>query len=233
MIPPTDSDLVKAAAATYQPSSEPLFEDFEKAIRVFKSRTADDSLTILAVEGTHSSLGWAIDFAGASIEDQQGMNHATLGLVHSGFYASAVSALARCALVAAEGPYAICGHSLGGALALLIGGLLAQDAFEGRDLTPVKIGAFAPPRVGAQTFVDFITHIPICAYRYGDDPVTEVPMTTLLCPYRQVPLIHVGPPQRFRSPLLSDVTGLIRGFHHIANYVAAVLAREQSTMAES
>ena len=206
---PTDSELVDCAAATYALAAQPFFEDADKAIRIFLTKRSADGLNILAVEGTHDPLGWLIDFFAAKIDDQQGLNSASLGFIHAGFYASAVAALTRCALVAAKGPYAICGHSLGAGLALLIGSLLLQD-----DLPPVKIGAFAPPKVGGATFVKVVTSIPFCAYRYGNDPVTGVPLTFMDFPYEQVPLTEIG-------------SAMIDPFrcHAIGNYVAGVKAK--------
>ena len=214
---PTDAELVRCAAAAYDPAAIPHFEDADNAIRVFLTTRAD-GLNIIAIEGTHDVVGWALDFIAINVEDQQGINHATLGLVHAGFYAAAVSALTRSALIAARGPYAICGHSLGAALALLIGALLADDM-----LPPVKVGAFAPPRVGGEIFVKAATARPFCAYRFGDDPVTEVPIWfPPRFAYKQVPLTQIGPQPLLKYPLLGDIRGLVRGFHHFPNYVSGV-----------
>ena len=202
---PSDGDLVDQAAATYS-QPETYFEDIKSAVRVFL--TQGDGFNIIAIEGTHDALGWAVDFFGAAVEDQQGLNHQTLGFIHAGFYDAAVTALTRCALVAVRGPYAICGHSLGAALALLIGALLADDGYP-----PVKIGAFAPPRVGGAKFVQKVTSIPLCAYRYGNDPVPEVPLSIWSLPYVQVPLTQVGEPMA--NPF---------SCHTIRNYVDAVHA---------
>lgn len=210
---PSDIELVDAAAAT-RGSAKPYFEDIDRAIRVFLTRRGD-GLNIVAIDGTHDTLGWAVDFLALGVTDEQSMTHDTLGFpIHSGFYESAVTCLARLALVAANGPYAICGHSLGAALALLIGALLSQDTFNNRTLAPVKIGAFAPPKVGGQKFIDAIMKIPFCAYRFGDDPVPEVPFTIPFLPYMQVPLTQVGAPMT--DPLWC---------HHIRNYVEAVHGR--------
>jgi hypothetical protein len=217
---PTDVELVGYAAETYT-RSDPYFEDANSAIKVFLTKRAD-GLNIIAIEGTHDPLGWALDFIGAEVEDQQGMNHATLGWVHAGFYASAVVALTRCALVAAQGPYAICGHSLGAALALLIGSLLSQDDFNGRSLAPVKIGAFAPPRVGDAAFVKVATSMPFCAYRYNVDPVPQVPLTiTPAFPYMPVSMTALPGP----SIPLFDIKRRVE-CHHIENYVVGVKASQ-------
>lgn len=209
---PTDAELVGYAAATYDPAAVPYIDDVNNSIRSFLFTRAD-GLNIIAIEGTHNPLGWALDFFGVTIRDQQGMNHETLGWIHAGFYASAVASLTRAALIAASGPYAICGHSLGAGLALLIGALLSQDELGDRGLAPVKIGAFAPPRVGGDAFVKTINAIPFCAYRFGNDPVPEVPITIPDFPYRQVALTQVG------APMLDPFK-----CHDIQNYVAAVKA---------
>ena len=104
-------------------------------------------------------------------------------------------------------PYALAGHSLGAAMALLLGGLLIN-----RGRPPMKIGAFAPPRVGGDQFVKAVGKVPVSAYIYGNDLVPDVPFTILPAfPYEQVRLIQVGQP---RADRLSC--------HAIANYVAAV-----------
>ena len=204
---PSDADLVDAAAATYAVSAQPIFEDVDHAVRVFITQRSDLT-NVIAIEGTHDALGWALDFFGATVEDQQGMNHATLGWLHAGFYASAVTALTRCALIAIRGPYAICGHSLGAGLALLIGALLIEDGYP-----PIKIGAFAPPRIGGAKFVKVATSVPFCAYRFGNDPVPEIPLALPGFPYEQVPLNQVG------TPMVDPFK-----CHAIENYVNAVHA---------
>jgi lipase (class 3) len=210
---PTDAELVDAAAGTYEPTATPIFEDVGTAIRVFLT-VRDDGINIIAIEGTHSPLGWLLDFAGIKAEDQQGVNHASLGFVHGGFYASAVAILTRCALIAEKNPYAICGHSLGAALALLVGALLIDDG-----LPPIKTAAFAPPRVGGPNFVRTACSVPFCAYRYGGDPVTEVPMTLPSVPWTQVPLRILPATVPFLDPF---------HYHAIGNYVTAVHALPQA-----
>lgn len=212
---PTDVELVNAAAATYVPNIEPYFEDADKSIRVFQTTRIDDGLKIFAIEGTHNRLGWFIDLFSLTLLDQQGLDHRSLGPIHAGFYASAVAALTRIALVAQREPIAITGHSLGAALALLLTGLLIDLG-----IAPVKVGAFAPPRVGGPLFVKVATSIPFCAYRWGNDPVTEVPARILDLPdfpFIQVPLSAIGK-RRLWAP----------GCHNITNYVSGVAAATQN-----
>ena len=202
---PTDSELVDAAAGTYRVGVEPFISDLNQAIRVFKT-VRDDGLIIIAIEGTHNAAGWLIDFFGASAEDQQGMDHQTLGFLHAGFYASAIAPLARIVIATDDKPYAICGHSLGAIMALMIGGLLIQDG-----LPPVKIAAFAPPRGGGAQFVKVVTSVPCSAYQFGNDPVPDIPVVIPDWPWAQVPLIKIGKPMFYPFSC-----------HAIANYVAGV-----------
>ena len=207
LVLPTDVELVEAAAATYVRGSQPFIADLDSAIRVFKTVRADGLITI-AIEGTHDAMGWLLDFLGTKSDDEQGMNHQTLGFLHSGFYASAVAPLTRIALAVNGKPYAICGHSLGAVMALMIGSLLIQDG-----LPPVKIGAFAPPRGGGAQFVKVATSVPFCAYRFGNDPVPEIPVAIPEFPWQQVPLTAIGKPMTWPF-----------GCHAIENYVAGVRA---------
>ena len=213
IVPPTDSALVDLAAGTYQPGRIPFISSADGAADVFVTR--DPDITHISVEGTHNVQGWAADFFALYVADtvQAGAahavtNHPTLGMLHAGFYALALGLVGRLSLTAKAGPYDIEGHSLGAALALLLGALLIDDG-----LPPIKIGAFAPPRVGGTRFVKIATSVPFCAYRFGNDPVPDVPFTLPGFPYAQVPLKQIGMPK-------------IDPFecHHIANYVEGVHA---------
>jgi hypothetical protein len=94
-------------------------------------------------------------------------------------------------------------------LAAMLAALLTDNG-----LAPLKIGLFAPPRAGGAAFVKVVTSIPFCAYRYGNDPVTDVPLALPDFPYVQVPLVAVGTPCSIAAEC-----------HHIQNYVAAVHSR--------
>lgn len=206
----SDHTLVLAAAATYDIAAIPSFEADDHALRVFMTKV--DGLTIVAIEGTHDPLGWLIDLLAIPTQDHEMKEHPSLGFLHAGFYESANAILPF--MDSIEAPFAICGHSLGAALALLIGAMLID-----RGRPPVKIGVFAPPRVGGDRFVSVATSVPLCAYRFGDDPVTDVPYTWPDFPYRQVPLTAIG------KPLWPAVS-----CHHIANYVAAFEATKQENV---
>ena len=201
----SDSELVDAAARTYSQGAKPFIDDLGSSIRLFLTTRAD-GLNVVSVEGTHDALGWLIDFLAVPADEHDGVDHPALGLIHAGFYVAAQAVIDRVDEVAAK-PYALAGHSLGAAMALLLGGLLIN-----RGRPPMKIGAFAPPRVGGDQFVKAVGKVPVSAYIYGNDLVPDVPFTILPAfPYEQVRLIQVGQP---RADRLSC--------HAIANYVAAV-----------
>lgn len=208
LVLPTDGELVGYAAATYAANAKPFISDLDSSIRVFLT-TRDDGLNVIAFEGTHDVLGWALDFFAIKVEDHETVNHPTLGFLHAGFYRAALTVLPRLSLVAKRGRYAICGHSLGAVLALMVGALLIDDG-----TPPVKIGAFAPPKGGGDMFVKVAASVPYCAYRYGQDPVPLVPLAFPELPYRQVSLVELDAP---RSVDLFS-------YHNIANYVTGVKA---------
>jgi Lipase (class 3) len=139
-------------------------------------------------------------------EDHETLDHSSLGFLHEGFHFEATTILPRIALMVQGRDYALTGHSLGAALALLHGGLLINDGHP-----PTKIGVFAPMRIGGEQFVKTVTSVPFIASRFGNDPVPMVPPALEpTFPYRQVPLMQVG--QRRFIPF---------DCHHIDNYVAA------------
>jgi hypothetical protein len=217
MMLPTDAELVDAAAATYDPASVPFIADIGSALRIFLTQRAD-GLVIVSIEGTHDAVGWAFDFFALRIKDHPGIAHPSLGFIHAGFYTMASIVLDRLtAELEHRGvPYAICGHSLGAALALLLGAMLIV-----RGMPPVKIGAFAPPRVGGAKFVATATSVPFCAERYGLDPVPAVPLDLpIVFPYDQVPLRELQAPPLPRDASLAALFDQ----HHITNYVAGVHA---------
>jgi hypothetical protein len=200
----SDRALVLAAAATYEPKAVPIIEAIDHAVRIF--RTSIDGLAVFAIEGTHDDLGWALDFVAAGADDHETFNHPTLGFVHAGFHMAAMAVFPRMALAAQGIEYAITGHSLGGELALHLGGMMIDDGHP-----PVKIGAFAPPRGGGAQFVKVVTSVPFCAYHFGNDPVPDVPLMLPGFPYEQVPLTMIG------RPMFNPFKA-----HHVDNYVNAI-----------
>lgn len=211
----SDHDLVLAAKATYDLKAVPVFEGIGNSIRIFQSKV--DGLNIISIEGTHNPIGWALDFFALTVKDHEAANHPNLGFLHAGFYAASLLAMSTIRALIGQEPYAICGHSLGAAEALLIGGLLIDDG-----LPPMRIGAFAPPRVGGEAFVSVVKPYS-SAYRYCSDPVPLAPFWTKQLPYMQVALNALG------------VAGLWIKFadHHVDNYVNAISKLSLSVAAKT
>ncbi len=214
---PTDIELVDCTAQTYA-RTDPFAENLDNAVRVFLT-TLPTGVSVVSFEGTKNLPGWMLDFfaigtadpiAKLFLEIETGLHptitHPQLGLLHAGFDAGAMSVMPHIALAMMGKPFAITGHSLGAALALRV---CAEFILDGTP--PLKCAAFAPPRVGGDKFVKIATSVPSSAYRFGNDPVPDVPLTLPGYPYMQVPLSEVG------SPMPNPFDA-----HAIENYVAAV-----------
>ncbi len=203
---PTDAEMVQVASSTYTTTAAPFIDHDGTPDRVFLTTRADGMLEF-AIEGTYNLPGWVNDFLALGVRDHEVTNHPTLGFLHAGFYESAIRLLPRMELAAKGKSFSVQGHSRGASLALLLGALMIDDG-----MSPVKVGAFAPARIGGALCVKIATSIPFCAYRFGNDPVPEVPFTLLPdFPYQQVPLTMIG------HPMLVAVD-----CHNIANYVTGV-----------
>ena len=215
---PTDSELVDAAAGTYNPATAPFFQcdplaicGIGTSVRLFLT-TRPDGLNILAIEGTHNNTGWMLDFLALGMPSHAMKDRPALGWVHFGFYNATEFVMPKASLIAARGPYALAGHSLGAILALMIGAQLIADG-----TPPVKIGAFAPPLGGDDKFVSIATSVPFCSYRFRNDPVPKVPLRLPpIWPYRQVPIVQLG----------ISTHEVDTADHNIANYVREVKAYE-------
>ena len=77
------------------------------------------------------------------------------------------------------------GHSLGGAVALIVGALMVRD-----EINPKKIVTFGAPRCGRLKLLD---SIPVTCYRHGKDMVPLVPPLMR----KHVPLKRIGIPTSF------------------------------------
>lgn len=108
-----------------------------------------------------------------------------VGRIHKGFYGAIAAILLQC--LALPRPSAVTGHSLGAAMAIIYGAVLAQLGHV------VPIYAFEPPRLcGDAAMQDLlaVTKVPWFATRNGNDIVTQVPLDLSL----PGPLTKIGTP---------------------------------------
>ncbi len=133
-----------------------------------------------------------------------------LGWCHAGFLtgARAIEAMLRRELARGGIPPILTGHSLGGALALLTGGLLSAHG-----MAPLAIITFGAPRAGFARLRRVLSKLPIEQYRFGEDLVPTLPWALW-------PLLRYA---HVRAPIaIGTSTGDALADHHIANYVGAL-----------
>jgi len=115
--------------------------------------------------GSDDILAWLHD------ADCRPLNVIGFGKVHSGFWHALSAILPAC--LALPRPTAITGHSLGAAMAILYGAVLA------RLNCVVPVYAFEPPRIcfdGVLAAFLNATKVPVYATRNGNDVVTDIPL---------------------------------------------------------
>jgi len=136
---------------------------------------------------------------------------AGIGYVHHGFadLAEAVYPEVCRAVTEAGQPTILTGHSLGAAIALLVGAMMVRDKLS---LLTAIIG-FGPPRVSGGPAVSRMfsrAKLPVPLYRHGADEIPDLP--PIFSP--GAALIPIGTP----SPGLDGV----EVDHRIASYIAAL-----------
>ena len=197
---PSDLDLCRLVAQSYTRAT---WFAGELSARY----TLVDERPIFAIPGTKREIGeWLRDFAAWPTWD------GTLGICHAGFCAGAWELYRRAPMASVNFSGAvIVGHSLGGALALLLGGILMA-----RRTPPVAVVTFGAPRCGSWKLRRLLSPIAVRSYRNGDDPVPDVPWLpgVYLHPRRQ---IQIGTPA---DEPLAD--------HHIGAYERALAPFEDT-----
>jgi hypothetical protein len=159
-----DADLCQASLAAYSAPASFVVSD----VHVVVSTTHD--LTVIAFRGTvpTSWQDWFRDFAAWP---EQLLDHPSLGPCHAGFVSGAEDILPKVRpILWPSRPFAVTGHSLGGALAIAAGAMLMDCG-----LIPARVTTFGAPRVGMAKLAEKLRQIPGRRYRHGDDPVPEVP----------------------------------------------------------
>src|SRR5262249_30650709 len=157
---------------------------------------------IICFRGTKTWKEWIADFIAFPLFPIHTVHDLRLGPIHAGFLEAARKLQPGVADLTSHGRFGLVGHSLGGALATVLAGLLTVIGME-----PAEVVTFGAPRAGMQPLVDVLQHIPIRQYVYGADPVPHVPTHPPFVHVRQ-PLLHLGHPL---SSLFSN--------HHISNYI--------------
>jgi predicted lipase len=174
------------------------------ATPTFTARDIHAVLTgnVLAFRGTTKDvLDWLTDIEVFGVrKDKQ------LGTMHAGFLDAGerIFTVARGKLP----PHGVTltGHSLGGALALVVGALMCVAG-----KPPALIVTFGAPRVGMLKCRKVLAHVTIREYRNGNDPVPDVPTW----PYQ-----HMVKKLTMIGDKSQDLLALDR--HFIAAYIAAL-----------
>lgn len=166
----------------------------------------DRSAVLVAFQGTHDVAQALEDL------DVRPRFMAGVGYVHHGFseLAEAAFPLVRDLAIEIGKPLVLAGHSLGGAVALLVGALLVRA-----NLPPATVLAFGAPRISVGAAVGRVyrrDRTPLFLYRHGADLVPELPPVFS----HPAELIQIGPPGDGIEDGIAD--------HAIDRYVAALEA---------
>lgn len=164
---------------------------------------------VVVWRGSVTTLDWLDDLDAAPVDDLQ------LGWVHRGFR-EGVEAVRGQVEAAVRQPLIITGHSLGAAHAWIHAGLRVVCG-----AAPVRVVAFGSPRPGFTKLTELVSRVPSASYKNRYDPVTGVPVTTLLFPYLEpVPFIELD-----EAPPPADSWGVLAD-HHMDLYLAGVTKLE-------
>ena len=163
--------------------------------------TVSNNSRIIAIPGTKREIGeWLRDFDAMPTWDRD------LGICHRGFRDGAWELYRRSPLTSHDfAGSVIVGHSLGGALALLLAGILTVE-----HCPPRAVVTFGAPRCGSWKLRRLLDWMSLRLYRNGDDPVPDVPWLPGLYLHPRA-LIPIGEPDF--DPLAD---------HHITAYQRAL-----------
>jgi len=103
----------------------------------------------------------------------------------------------------------VTGHSLGGAVALILGKILHYERFKVKEIV-----TFGAPKAVLKWSKDRFKHIKVTQFRNGSDMVTTVPYSWL--GYTHINLVQIG--ETFNK----DATG-VKHYHYMRHYIDNVL----------
>lgn len=160
--------------------------------------TEMDGSLVVAVRGTvpTSYANWIRDINAVPSHE-----HPVLGWCHSGFLNAADDLMPLLGPHIAGRRVLLTGHSLGGAVAILIGGLL-----QAAGTPPAAVVVFEPPRAGMEKLAGLLATVDGTIYRFGDDPVPEVPCWPYKHPWQPVTAIGHSMPDPISC---HDIAGVI------------------------
>lgn len=161
--------------------------------------TIDDIPTI-CFPGSKIFRDWFLDLIAIPALELDTTYHIKLGLIPLGFL-TAVNDIRNHVETITTKPYQLCGHSLGGVMAIIYGALRTSDG-----KPPVEIVTFNAPRGLSDQGVDVLANVPIRQYRFGADPVSLVPTR---------PFNPAKKPIQVGKPIYPD---LLEN-HHLQNFV--------------
>ena len=155
--------------------------------------------------GSVTPIDWLDDFDSLPVLDP------VLGWVHQGFRAGVEAVQAQLDKAVTQ-PLIITGHSLGAAHAWLHAGLRITS---GQQVSRVVV--MGSPRPGFAKLAELLSRVPSSSYKNRLDPVTGVPLTTLLFPYQEpAPFIELN-----SAPPSPDSWGVLAD-HHVALYLDGI-----------
>jgi hypothetical protein len=174
---PTDLDCCQACSDTYRSDADWDKQWTQDDIHVALRKVS--GVDVVAFRGSVDAKDWFEDFRGLP------RHHPLVGWCHRGFL-DGMDFVVQELLVAGIGkkkPFAITGHSLGAARALIVAGILTAHK-----IYPARIITFGTPRPGMSKLSRILNNggYPIRHYKNGPDPVADVPFAIpFLWPYRK------------------------------------------------
>lgn len=163
MIP--DIALAKLCAASYDPDATWDQEWNAEGIDVQVIKVG--SIHVICFRGSVTEQDWTRDFSTWLKKDPD------IGYCHAGFLSGMHVVVANLMSSIGVEPYAVTGHSLGAARALIFSGLMTAIAH----IRPTQVTTFGTPRPGFAKLSEILNGggYPIHLYKNRSDPVTDVP----------------------------------------------------------